>query len=86
MEYCRKEIVRNMALKGDQYHSWWKGKAGFHIQWPTGPNENTDIVLTHDGARPFVKVEHIEDGIKGVGTWCNRVPVKDTIKVVGDSE
>lgn len=48
-------------------------------------NEKADIVLTHDGARPFVKIESIENGIKGVidhGACVIGVPVKDTIKVV----
>ena len=51
-------------------------------------NEKADIVLTHDGARPFVKIESIEEGIKGVvkyGACVIGVPVKDTVKVI-DSE
>lgn len=90
VEYCRKEIVRKYGFKKvtniirggkERQDSIYNGLLAL--------NENTDIVLTHDGARPFVKVEHIEDGIKGVvehGACVIGVPVKDTIKVVGDSE
>ena len=47
----------------------------------------TDIVVIHDGVRPFVSIKLIENSIaaaakfKAVGV---AVPVKDTIKVVGN--
>ena len=44
-----------------------------------------DIVLIHDGARPFVDQRLILDSIKGViayGACVVGVPVKDTIKVI----
>ena len=44
-----------------------------------------DIVLIHDGARPFVNQRLILDSIKGVieyGACVVGVPVKDTIKVI----
>lgn len=49
----------------------------------------TDIVLTHDGARPFVSVEKIDEAIEkvnetGACVLANRV--KDTIKVSLDGE
>lgn len=52
------------------------------------PSE-TDIVLTHDGARPFVSVEKIDEAIEkvsetGACVLANRV--KDTIKVSLDGE
>ena len=43
------------------------------------------IVLIHDGARPFVDRETIENCIKAAdefGACCAAVPVKDTIKAV----
>lgn len=48
----------------------------------------TDIVVIHDGVRPFVPIKIIENSIsaavkfKAVGA---AVPVKDTIKVVGEN-
>ncbi len=48
-----------------------------------------NIVLIHDGARPFVDEECIVDGIEGAiqyGACVLGVPVKDTIKVVDDDD
>ncbi len=90
VEYCRKEIVKRYGFKKvtnivrggkERQDSIYNGLLAL--------NENTDIVLTHDGARPFVRKEHIEDGIKGViehGACVIGVPVKDTIKVINDKE
>lgn len=44
-----------------------------------------DIVVIHDGVRPFISEERIEDSIEGAAEWgaaCVAVPVKDTIKIV----
>src|SRR5690606_12785794 len=52
-------------------------------------NEKTDIVVSHDGARPFVKIKNIVDSIKGAveyGACVVGTPVKDTIKFVKDGE
>lgn len=49
----------------------------------------TDIVLTHDGARPFVTLEKIEKSIEAVfetGASVLANPVKDTIKVSTDGK
>ena len=50
---------------------------------------NTEIVLTHDGARPFVSVKKIKEVIEkveitGAATLAN--PVKDTIKISSNGE
>lgn len=50
-----------------------------------------DILIIHDGARPFVNGKLIEQGVKGLierkleGIAC-AVPLKDTIKLIGDGE
>ena len=49
----------------------------------------TDIVLTHDGARPFVSVDKIDEAIENVldtGACVLANPVKDTIKVSTDGK
>ncbi len=88
VEYCRKEIVRKYGFKKirniirggkERQDSIYNGILAL--------DERCDIVLTHDGARPFVRKENIEDGIRGVidyGACVIGVPVKDTIKVVDD--
>lgn len=51
-------------------------------------NEKTDIVLSHDGARPFVSIDLIEKTIKEIETKDGAilaVPVTDTIKQVKNS-
>ncbi len=86
VEYCRKEIVRKYNFKKikkiirggkERQDSIYNGILALH--------ERCDIVLTHDGARPFVRKENIEDGIRGVieyGSCVIGVPVKDTIKAI----
>jgi len=46
-----------------------------------------DLVMIHDGARPFLTLALIEDGFRlagRIGAAVAAVPVKDTIKLVGD--
>ncbi len=46
-----------------------------------------DLVMIHDGARPFLTLDLIEDGLKIVketGAALAAVPVKDTIKLATD--
>lgn len=90
LEYCRREIVKKYrfnkvtkVIKGglERQDSVYNGLLAL--------NEKTNIVLIHDGARPFVKSESIIDGIEGVlesGACVIGVPVKDTIKVIKDNE
>ncbi|HHW22911.1 MAG TPA: 2-C-methyl-D-erythritol 4-phosphate cytidylyltransferase [Clostridiaceae bacterium] len=49
--------------------------------------KNVDVVLIHDGARPFVDRRIIEDSIYKAmahGAACAGIPAKDTIKIVDD--
>jgi len=49
--------------------------------------EQCDWVIIHDGARPFVTVDLIEQGLEAAretGAAIAAVPVTDTIKVAGD--
>ncbi|MBM3166262.1 MAG: 2-C-methyl-D-erythritol 4-phosphate cytidylyltransferase [Chloroflexi bacterium] len=46
--------------------------------------KNCDVVIIHDGARPFLTHDLIHNGLKAVqetGAAASAVPVKDTIKV-----
>ncbi|MBI5212468.1 MAG: 2-C-methyl-D-erythritol 4-phosphate cytidylyltransferase [Nitrospirae bacterium] len=48
-------------------------------------DDNTSIVVIHDGARPFIDmdlIKRIVDGLKGYDGAIAAVPVKDTIKEV----
>ncbi len=86
VEYCRKEIVRKYGFrKVTNIIKGGKERQDSIYNGIMALNERTDIVLTHDGARPFVRMESIIDGIKGAlefGACVIGVPLKDTIKVI----
>jgi 2-C-methyl-D-erythritol 4-phosphate cytidylyltransferase len=49
--------------------------------------EDCDLVMIHDGGRPFLTSDLIEDGLKVVretGAAVAAVPIKDTIKLAND--
>lgn len=90
IEYCRKEIVKKYKFnKITNIIRGGKERQDSVYNGILALDERSSIVLIHDGARPFVKNENIEDGIKSVikdGACVIGVPVKDTIKVVGANE
>lgn len=87
IEYCRQNIVDSYGFQKvkviveggkERYHSVYAGLAAA---------PGTDYVLIHDGARPFVDVDMIKrsiDGVKSYQACVVGMPVKDTIKVVGE--
>ncbi len=84
-EYVRRHIVepfgfskvRQIVSGGrERYHSVYAGLCAME--------EDTDICLIHDGARPLVTQEIIEDAIRTAaceGACVAAVPVKDTIRI-----
>lgn len=84
IEFCRKEIVEKYGLgkvraivEGgrERYHSVYEGLKAVG---------ETDYVLIHDGARPFVSQDIIERILEAVCEYRACVagmPVKDTIKI-----
>lgn len=86
VDYCRKEIVKKYSFnKVSKIVKGGKERQDSVYNGILALNENSNIVLSHDGARPFIREETILDGIKGVlkyGACVIGVPVKDTIKVV----
>ncbi len=83
IEYCKKEIIDKYSLKVDKIinggserqHSVYNGLIAV---------ENSDIVLIHDGARPFITDRIINEGIelaKKYGAAAPGVMPKDTIKI-----
>lgn len=87
-EYCRKEIVekyhfhkvKKIVTGGkERYHSVYQGLAAI---------EHTDLVMIHDGARPFISKETIAKLATATMEWkacVVGVPVKDTIKVSNEN-
>lgn len=86
-EYCRQEIVDKYAFRKvsaivlggkERYHSVHAGLVAA---------SGADYVLIHDGARPLVTVDMIQRSIEGAKEYRACVvgmPVKDTIKVIGE--
>ncbi len=82
--YCKEEIVDKYAITKvnriiaggkERYHSVHNGLKAC---------EDADVVLIHDGARPFVDEAIIERNInmvKEYGACVTGMPVKDTIKI-----
>lgn len=90
VDYCKKEIVKKYGYKKvTNIVKGGKERQDSIYNGIMALNERSDIVLTHDGARPFVRMESIIKGIKGAleyGACVIGVPLKDTIKVVNTSD
>lgn len=85
IDYCQTEIVGRFHLEkvkriveGGSYRQQSVKNGLFAL------HKNTDIVLIHDGVRPFVSIEEIELSIQFAqkkGCCVLGTPVKDTIKI-----
>jgi 2-C-methyl-D-erythritol 4-phosphate cytidylyltransferase len=86
LEYCRENIVNHYGFKkvkeivtggAERQNSVYNGLKAC--------SPDTEVVLIHDGARPFISVEVIAASIEGAmehGACAVAVAVKDTLKVV----
>lgn len=87
-DYCKKEIVEKYNFsKVTCIVYGGKERQDSVYNGLLAVNKKCDIVLIHDGVRPFVDPKSIISGIKGAvnyGACVVGVPVKDTIKVVSD--
>jgi 2-C-methyl-D-erythritol 4-phosphate cytidylyltransferase len=85
IEYTREKIIKRYRLKKIQIVEGGKERQDSVYNGLRELSPQTDIVVIHDGVRPFVPIKIIENSIaaavkfKAVGV---AVPVKDTIKVV----
>ena len=89
LSYCKEEIVEKFGFSKvtkvtaggkERYDSVYAGLCAC---------ENTDYVLIHDGARPFVTEEMLERtcfSVKETGACVVGMPVKDTIKISDRNE
>ncbi|MBY0754790.1 2-C-methyl-D-erythritol 4-phosphate cytidylyltransferase [Clostridium sardiniense] len=83
IEYCKKEVLDKNKLRIDKIVEGGDERQDSVLN---GLNaiEKTDIVLIHDGARPFVTDKIIAEGIKAAKKFKAAAPgimPKDTIKV-----
>ncbi len=87
IDYTREEIIRKYGFKKVKLVEGGKERQDSVYNGLREIPPQTDIVVIHDGVRPFVPIKLIEKSItaamkyKAVGV---AVPVKDTIKIVGD--
>lgn len=85
LDYTREEIIKRYRFKKIRLVEGGKERQDSVYNGLRELSPQTDIVVIHDGVRPFVPVNIIEKSItaaakyKAVGV---AVPVKDTIKVV----
>lgn len=85
VEYFKENILKKYSLRVDKIVVGGKERQdSVYNGLKSLENSETDIVLIHDGARPFISNKIIEDGIKYAsiyGACAPGVMPKDTIKV-----
>lgn len=82
-QYCIENVIKKYNLKIDKIVCGGKERQNSVLNGLKAI-EKSDIVLIHDGARPFVSQKIIEDGIsfcKKYGAAAPGVMPKDTIKI-----
>lgn len=85
VEYCRKEIVLKYSIsKVNKIVTGGESRQQSVFNGLKAIKDNCNIVLIHDGARPFIDDRIIEDGIRYANVYgacaCGVEP-KDTIKI-----
>lgn len=83
IDYCKKEVLNKYSLKVDKIVEGGEERQD-SVYNALESLEDTDIVLIHDGARPFVSKKIIEEGINNAIKYKAAAPgvmPKDTIKV-----
>ena len=88
IRYCQENIVAaNRFRKISKVFSGGADRQSSVIHGVMAVDETTDIVVIHDGVRPFIDDVTIRTGIQVAavfGASCIAVPVTETIKVVKD--
>ena len=83
---CRTEILEPFGLHADAVVPGGADRQASVFAGLSRIPEGTDLVLVHDGARPFITTEVIQAAVSAaaaVGAAAVAVPVTDTIKVAG---
>ena len=83
VDYCKKEVLQKYSLKVDRIVIGGKERQDSVFN-ALEAMEKANIVLIHDGARPFISEKIIEEGIKYANIYSAAAPgvtPKDTIKI-----
>ncbi|MFH0799483.1 MAG: 2-C-methyl-D-erythritol 4-phosphate cytidylyltransferase [Pseudomonadota bacterium] len=92
VEPGREAAFREEILKAGGYPSTWRATAGGKLRQESVANglalvpSDCDVVLVHDGVRPFVTAEHIERAALVAardGACIIASPIRETVKRVG---
>lgn len=90
INYCKRQIVKRYKFnKVTKIVRGGKERQDSVYNGILALDRRTDIVISHDGARPFVSNKNIVDSIEGVaeyGACVIGTPVKDTIKIIGEDK
>ena len=88
-EYCQKEVVERYHFK-KVAHIVEGGEERYHsVHHGLLAAKSADYVLIHDGARPLISADIINEAISRVeqtGACVVGVPVKDTIQLVDEAD
>lgn len=86
IEYCQEEIIRRHGLKKvAQTLAGGKERSDSVYQGLQAMEGRADLVVIHDGARPFVSTHLIERAIEGAKQWgavVAALPAWETVKEV----
>lgn len=88
IDYCKDEILNKYSLKVDMIVEGGEERQDSVFN-ALECIENSEIVLIHDGARPFTSERIINDGIKYAKLYGAAAPgviPKDTIKVINEDK
>lgn len=88
-EYFQETIINKYGYKGIKISFGGKERQDSVYNGLKVVDENCEIVLIHDGARPFVTNEIIKTSIETAKEYKSvivGVPVKDTIKIVDENQ
>lgn len=86
LEYCKNEVLEKYRLNVDKV-VFGGNERQDSVYNALSELENSDIVLIHDGARPFVSQKIINDAVKYAKAHKAAAPgvmPKDTIKIKGE--
>ena len=87
-DFCRKEILPARSEKTVRLVPGGEKRQDSVYNGLLAADENTGIVVIHDGVRPFIDIEMLElciSGAKEVGACILGIPVQDTVKQVESS-
>ncbi len=87
VKYTKEQIIKKYGFKKTRIVEGGKERQDSVYNGLKALPKDADIVVIHDGVRPFIPVKIIENSIEAAAE-CDAVgvavPVKDTIKVVDD--